>query len=127
MAVSRPSNLIIVNGVQLPCPAPGMQIVRSQAVDSGRNTNGQVVAQLVGRKLWKINNLQWNGLSASDWKQIQDALAPFFVNVTFTGDDNVRRTIMMYPGDTSGEPLFVDGVSYRNYRSCSFNLIDCGY
>ena len=56
MAIQRASDFLIINGVKFPCPAVGMQIVRSQAVDSGRNANGAVVGQLVGRKLWKIQN-----------------------------------------------------------------------
>lgn len=122
----EPSGFLIINGVKMPCPAPGFTIVRSQAVDAGRNTYGVVVGQKIGRKLWKIENLQWNGLDADQWKMIQDALAPFYVYVTFTGDDNIRHTVKMYPSDTKGEPLFLNGVAYKNYRTCSFNLIDCG-
>jgi hypothetical protein len=47
--------------------------------------------------------------------------------VTFTGDDNVRHTYTMYPGDTTGKPLFLDDIFYRNYETCKFNLIDCGW
>lgn len=50
-----------------------------------------------------------------------------FVQVTFTGDDNVRHTHTMYPGDTTGKPLFLDDIFYRNYETCKFNLIDCGW
>lgn len=125
--IARASDFIIVNGVRFPCPAPGMEIVRSQTVDSGRNVNAAVVGQKVGRKLWKINNLQWNGLDAETWKEMQDALEPFFVPVTFTGDDNVRHTYTMYPGDTTGKPLFLDDIFYKNYETCKFNLIDCGW
>lgn len=125
--IARASDFIIVNGVQFPCPAPGMEIVRSQTVDSGRNVNAAVIGQKVGRKLWKINNLQWNGLDAETWKEMQDALEPFFVSVTFTGDDNVRHTYTMYPSDTTGHPLFLDDIFYRNYETCKFNLIDCGW
>lgn len=126
MAIKRASNFLIVNGVKFPPPATGMEIVRSQNVDSGRNVNGTVVGAKVGRKIWKINNLQWNGLDAQTWKEMQDALEPFYVPVTFTGDDNKRHTVTMYPGDTTGKPLFLDGVSYKNYEECKFNLIDCG-
>lgn len=121
------SDFLIINGVNFPSPRPGMQIVNSQTVDSGRNTNNAVVGQLVGRKLWKINNLEWVGLDAATWATMKQALSPFFVPVTFTGDDNVRHTIYMYPGDTTGEPLKLDGIFYSMYRTCKFNLIDCGW
>lgn len=125
--MKRESEFLIVNGVKFPCPAPGMEIVHSQNVDAGRNANGAVIGQLVGRRLWKINNLQWGGLDADTWAEMKRALAPFFVEVTFTGDDNERHTIMMYPSDTTGKPLFLDGIFYRNYETCKFNLIDCGW
>lgn len=127
MAITRESDFLIVNGVKFPCPAPGMEIIRSQNVDSGRNANGAVVGQLVGRKMWKINNLCWNGIDAETWKTMQEALEPFFVPVTFTGDDNERHTVTMYPGDTTGKPLLLSGISYKNYETCKFNLIDCGW
>lgn len=127
MAIRQPSDFLIVNGVKFPCPAPGMEIVGSRVVDAGRNANGAVIGQLVGRKLWKINNLQWNGLDAETWAMMVKALEPFYVKVTFTGDDNERHTVTMYPGDTSGQPLFLNGVSYKNYTTCKFNLIDCGW
>lgn len=125
--VTRPSQLIIVNGIELPPPIRGFEIISTQAVDSGRNANGAVVGQLVGRRMWKLNNLQWNGLSPDDWIQIKQALRPFFVPVTFTDDENIRRTITMYPSDTTGQPYHIDGVNYSLYQTCKFNLIDCGW
>ena len=127
MAIKRASNFLIVNGVKFPPPARGLEIVHSQAVDSGRNANGAVVGQLVGRKLWKLNNLQWNALDAETWASMKKALEPFFVEVTFTGDDNKRHTITMYPGDTTSKPLFLDDIFYKKHETCSFNLIDCGW
>ena len=127
MAVKNPHNLIIVNGVALPPPIRGFEIIHSQTVDAGRNANGAVVGQLVGRKLWKLNNLQWNGLDAETWATIKQALSPFYVPVTFTGDDNQRHTVTMYPSDTTGKPYYLNGINYDVYESCKFNLIDCGW
>lgn len=125
--IARASDFLIVNGVRFPCPAPGMTIVHSQTVDAGRNANNEVVGQKVGRKLWKINNLQFNGIDAETWAEMKRALADFYVPVTFTGDDNKRHTITMYPSDTTGQPLFLDGLYYKNFVTCKFNLIDCGW
>ena len=125
--MQRASDFLIVNGVKFPCPAYGMEIVHSQTVNAGRNANNAVVGQKVGRKLWKLNNLQWNGLDAKTWAEMKEALEPFFVLVTFTGDDNKRHTIHMYPGDTTGQPLFVNGIFYKQFRTCKFSLIDCGW
>ena len=118
---------LIVNGVQFPCPVRDYEVVRSQLVDSGRNAKGAVVGQKIGRKLWKLNNLHWTGLSAETWAAMQAALEPFFVNVTFTGDDNQRHTVMMYPGDTTAKPYYLNGINYDVYENCKFNLIDCGW
>ena len=117
---------LIVNGVEFPAPQRGFQIIRSQNVDAGRNTKGEVVGQLVGRKLYKLNNLKWAGLTAEQWKAMQDALEPFFVNVTFVDDSNIEHTLLMYPSDTTGQPYWLANVGYEQYESCSFNLIDCG-
>lgn len=124
--IKNPNNLILINGVALPPPVRGMEIVTSRVVDSRRNANGTVVGQLIGRKLYKINNLQWKGLDAETWSSIQRLLEPFFVNVTFTNEHNERITLKMYPGDTAGQPYQINGVSYDFYESCKFNLIDCG-
>lgn len=120
------SNLILINGSPLPPPARGMEIVTSITVDAGRNASNEVVGQQIGRKLWKINNLQWNGLSADAWAYIKGLLAPFFVKVTFTGDDKKRHTVTMYTGDATGTPYSISGTSYEMYESCKVNLIDCG-
>ena len=125
--MKKTSDFLIVNGVKFPPPMRGMQIIHSQTVDAGRNADNAVVGQLVGRKLWKINNLQWNGLDADTWAEMKAALEPFYVLVTFTGDDNKRHTIHMYPGDTTGQPLFLDGIFYKTYATCKFNLVDCGW
>lgn len=129
MAVTKTSDFLIVNGVRFPPPIRGLEIVSSQTVSSGRNCNNAVVGQLVGRRLWKINNLQWTGLDANLWAQMRAAIEPFFVPVTFTGDDNQRHTIMMYPGDSSAKPYFLsaDKIFYKMHETCKFNLIDCGW
>lgn len=125
--ITHVSDFLIVNGMQFPPPAPGMEIISTQAVNSGRNANGAVVGQLVGRRMWKINNLQWNGLDPELWTRMRAAMEPFFIPVTFTGDDNQRHTITMYPGDSSARPLFLSDVFYRQHETCKFNLIDCGW
>ena len=61
---------------------------------------------------------------------MKSALDPFTVLVTFTGDDNKRHTIHMYPGDTNGKPLTVNQFNqlfYNEFEICKFNLIDCGW
>ena len=127
MSGRRDTDLFLkVSGVQFPAPMRDFEIVRSQLVDSGRNTNGVVVGQKIGPKLWKLNNLHWQGLDATLWATMQAALDPFFVEVDFTGDDNQRHHLLMYPGDTTGKPYYLNGVQYDMYENCKFNLIDTG-
>ena len=125
--IADSSNFLIVNGVAFPMPLVGVEIIHSQTVDAGRNANNAVIGQKVGRKLWKLNNLQWAMVDPETWKMMKDALADFYVPVTFTGDDNVRHTITMYPSDTTGKPMYVEGMSYTKFENCKFNLIDCGW
>lgn len=127
MAIKNPDNLIIVNGVKFPSPDYGLEIIHSQTVNAGRNANNEVVGQKVGRKLWKINNLKWSGLDTETWRSMKNALEDFYVPVTFTGDDNERHTIYMYPSDTTGKPLYSDGIFYEIFETCQFNLVDCGW
>lgn len=117
---------LAINGVQLPPPVRGLEIIRSQLVDGGRNSKGAVVGQKIGRKLYKLNNLKWSCLTAEQWKLIQDALEPFYVNVSFYNDSNELVTVEMYPGDTNAKPYWLGNVGYDMYESCSFNLIDTG-
>lgn len=125
--VKKESQFLIVNGVLFPPPRNTMEIVHSQVVDSGRNVNGAVVGQKIGRKLWKINNLEWAGLDPETWKRMKHALDDFFVPVTFTNDFNERITVTMYPGDVTSKPLFVKDMTYTQFEKCKFNLIDCGW
>ena len=122
----RRTELISINGVDVPAPDEGFEIQEITNVDAGRNTDGVVVGQKVGRNIWKINNLQWKSLSPKDWKALKDALKPFFVKVSFLADDNKVHTVTMYPGDRSSKPCLVSGFSYQRFRECKFNLIDCG-
>lgn len=120
------TSLIIINGIKVPCPDMGYTIEEYTNVDSARNTQGTVVGQVVGRNIWKINNLQWSSLTPQEWKTLKQALEPFFVKVTFTADDNQRHTVTMYPGNRTSTPFMVSGLSYQRFKDCKFNLIDCG-
>lgn len=124
------NDFLIVEGVRFPPPDKGFSISTSQAVDSGRNANYAFVGQKVGRRIWKIDGLQWSGLDAESWAEMKSALDPFTVLVTFTGDDNKRHTLHMYPSDTNGKPLTVNQFNklfYNEFEICKFNLVDCGW
>lgn len=117
-----------INGYELPPCKRGVSVVVATMVDSGRDANGTVVGQRVGRDQYKIDGLEWSWLTAAQWGKILSILRNFFVNVTFNDPvTNSRKTIKMYPGDRTGEPYFVtnDGTP-THYVNCKFNLIDTG-
>ena len=124
------SSFLNVNGYDFPCPRRGFSYTISTTVDSGRNANNAVIGQKVGRDLFKLDNMEWVGLSADVWKMMLKAVEPFYVPVTFedyrTGNP---ITIIMYPGDRSASPLWVDPITHiiKQYENCKFNLIDAGW
>ena len=124
------TSFLNVSGYDYPCPAYGFQYIISTVVDSGRNVNGAVIGQKVGRDLYKLDQLRWVGLSIEDRMMILKSLEDFFVPVTFEDFRTGQPiTITMYPGDRTGKPLFVDKITHMVTKdeSLAFNLVDCGW
>lgn len=119
---------LAINGYELPPPKRGVRPTVTTVVDAGRNANGAVVGQRVGRDQYKIDSLEWSWLTAEQWGQILSVLSHFFVYVTFADPvTNAPKTIKMYCGDRSAEPYWVDeNGTPTHYRNCKVNLIDCG-
>lgn len=117
-----------INGYELPPSKRGVSVVVTTVVDAGRDANGAVVGQRVGRDQYKIDGLEWPWLTATQWEHILKTLSNFFVYVTFNDPvTNGRKTIKMYCGDRTGEPYWVDGDGKpTHYIDCKVNLIDCG-
>lgn len=121
-------SFLAINDYELPPPKRGVSILVTTIVDSGRNANGAVVGQKVGRDQYKIDGLEWSWLTAEQWGKILSLLNGFFVNVSFIDPvTNSVKTIKMYPGDRSAEPYYIDSSGKpTHFRDCKFNLIDCG-
>src|SRR3712207_319029 len=101
---------LAINGHELPPCKRGVSITVSTIVNSGRNANGEVVGQKVGRDQYKIDGLQWPWLTAEQWENILRLVSPFFFNVTFSDPvTNRLKTILMYCGDRHGEPYWKIG------------------
>lgn len=117
-----------INGYELPPSKRGVSVVVTTAVDAGRNANGAVVGQRVGRDQYKIDGLEWSWLTAEQWERILKTLSNFFVYVTFNDPvTNGLTTIKMYCGDRTGEPYWVDeNGKPTHYRNCKVNIIDVG-
>lgn len=119
---------LAINGYELPPPKRGVKVIVTTVVNAGRNANGSVVGQRVGRDQYKIDALEWSWLTAIEWEHILFVLRNFFVNVTFNDPvTNSRKTIRMYCGDRTGEPYWIDDSGKpTHYRNCKVNLIDTG-
>ena len=119
---------IAINGYELPPCKRGVSIVVTTAVDSGRDANGAVVGQRVGRDQYKIDGLEWAWLTAEQWSAIQTSMKDFFFYVTCKDPvGNGTKTVKMYCGDRTGEPYWVDeDGNPTHYCNCKVNLIDTG-
>lgn len=121
--------IITVNGKEFPAPQRGLEFIVSTLVNSGRNANGEVIGQVVGRNQNKLNNLVWPWLDAQTWADMLQAFNDFFVIVRFPDmTTNTWKTLKMYPGDRSAEPYWIDPKTKMPtyYINCKVNIIDCG-
>lgn len=118
-----------VNGIELPCPSVGLEIILSDAVNSGRNANAEVIAEKVGRTNLKYNNLMWKWLTPDEWHLICSLFSNFFVTAkVWNPAENQFVTIKMYPGDRSAQVYWLneDKTTIKNFMDCKVNIIDCG-
>lgn len=126
--IGTPNPFIYINGEALPSPKPGTTLIVSTIVNSGRNANGTVVAEKVGRDLYKVDALEWPWLTPAQWGRILELFDNFFVTARIW--DMVHNqwiNLKMYPGDRSAKPYWTDdsGVPLH-YTECKVNIIDCG-
>lgn len=126
-------SFMMINGHRFPQPFRGLngevEIQVATIVDSGRNANGVVVGQKVGRDIQKINQLKWAYLTAEQWSAIlKEFDEHFFSTVTYPDPvNNSWTTRTMYCGDRSAKPyrLGPDGLPI-DYVDCKLNVIDTG-
>ena len=125
------TSFLNVNGIDFPCPRYGLTYTISTPVSAGRNANNQVIGQKVGRDIYKIDNISFVGLSNEQVHEILSVFERnFYVPVTFEDQRTGQPiTIMMYPSDRTGKPLFVDKNTHEviKQESLSFSLVDCGW
>ena len=123
------SSYILINGQEIPPPKRAVKPTVVTIVSEGRNANAEVVGQRIGRDQYKIDELEWPWLSATEWSRILKILNNFYVDVTFPDPVTNRRiTIKMYCGNRTAEPYWVDANNNPTYyRNCKVNLIDTGH
>ena len=121
-------NYLAINGVSIPYPKRGVKVTVTTVVDAGRNANGEVVGQRIGRDQYKIDTCEWAYLSAAEWQQILQLISGFYFNLTFYDPvSNGLKTIRAYCGDRSAEPYWVDSNGKpTHYINCKCNFIDTG-
>ena len=124
------NGFIKINGVVLPYPARGLQIQRSQFVDSSRNARGEVIAQKINRRIVKIDALEWKHLTASQWRTIQQQIELFEGSLEYW--DNLSgsfKTIKVYWGDESAEVHKINPSTGEvlEFINCKCNIVDMGY
>ena len=120
--------LIVIDGTSLPVPKRGMTETISTNVDDGRNAQGEMVGERVGRDIYKLDNLEWVWLNKQQWSNILKLVSGFKFHVTFPDSVNGGFcTHLMYCGDRHAEPYYINSNGdFTFYRSCKMNLIDCG-
>ena len=124
----KTGKFIIVNGIEFPYPSKEPKFINSTFVNSGRNANAKVVAEVIGREQYKIDSLKWNVLPAETWNMMCTEFAKFFITVTFPCMTTGKPiTIDMYVGDRSAIPLELDeNDNPISYKECTCNFIDMG-
>ena len=119
---------ININGVDVPSPVRGLTEITTFAVNNGRNMNGEMIGEVVGRVNYKLDNLEWRGLWRDEWIQIQQLTKDFFFIATIPDMMNGGFiTLKMYRGDASCQPYWLDDDgNFKWFESCKMNIIDCG-
>ena len=121
---------VTVNGVAFPTPAFGSgKFTISTNVNAGRNANGTVIGQRVGRDIVKIE-MSWNVLDLVDWKKIITTIGNNPMNLKvqyFDYREGAYKTCTMYAGDRSCDPYTINEDGSPTFVvNCSVKLIDKG-
>lgn len=133
--MSRPSNMFSMQaldgGTVIYIPNPDTDSAEgliSTLVNSGRNAQGVVTAQKIGRDNNKTS-MKWNYLEKEEWeKMVRFWDNNFFFNFTYYSDvAGTKITRKFYVGDRTRKPFAIDANGNPTaYKDCSANVVDCG-
>lgn len=118
-----------MNGKTLPTPAHGIAETWTQLVDSGRNTNGTVVAQKIGNRQLKFDGVVFPHLTSQQWGWVLTEIEKFEGTLTYwDARRNSMATKFVYWGDASAEPYRINPATGEvlEYINCKCNIIDMG-
>ena len=120
--------ILRINNTDVPTPIRGLNEIVSTNVNSGRNANGELVGEKVGRDIYKLDSLEWRWLTKAEWQAILQLVKDFKFTATFPDVVNGGFcTHLCYCGDRSAEPYYIDSSGdFTRYRACKMNVIDCG-
>jgi hypothetical protein len=123
--------LLTIDGTPIPTPIRGLTEEVSTNVNSGRNANGELVGEKVGRDIYKLNNMEWRWLTKDQWAQICSLVGDggnFKFQATFPDMVNGGFcTHLCYCGNRTAEPYYINNNGdFTRYKSCKMNIIDCG-
>jgi len=124
------ASFIKINGINLPVPATGLQVKRTQFVDSARNANGKVIAQKINRRILKLDKIKWSHLTADVWRTILVEIEKFEGELYFWNNlSGSFETIKVYWGDATEQVHKIDSETGEvlEYVNCTCNIIDMGY
>lgn len=115
--------------IWLPNPDnPSAENLISTLVNSGRNANGIVTAQKIGRDQEKTS-LTWSFLNKEEWEELLRFWDEnFFFKFTYYSRIKGQRiTRTFYIGDRKDKPFDIsESGEPIAYRDCSANVVDTG-
>lgn len=125
MSISFPGTY---RGLKFPAPHKGMEFLMQTAVNAARNANAEFVGEKVGRDNYKLNNLEWTGITGDQAAYILQLFNDFTCYATFVDiTTNRMHTIKMYRGDVTEVPLsFKRNGTIDIVEKLAVNIIDCG-
>lgn len=116
----------------IPFPSIGQGAFETvRIVDAGRNANGAVVGQQIGRSMDK-QNMGWRAISCEKWWEINnwfETNGMFFYCRYFSHNTGQWRTRKFYVSDIKCEPYMVNPATGipREYHNATFNVVDTGW
>ena len=97
-------------------PAIGYTEQSEQLVRSTRNAKGEVVAQLINRRLNKFDNLYWPYMSRVNLAELKQEIKKFYCDISYWDDEQeLYITRKFYWGDLSATPCEWETVRLENH------------
>ncbi len=124
-------NYIKINDVAVNTPSRGISIKRSPVIGTKTNAKGEIIAQIINnRNKIEFSALQWNYLTAAEWKVILQEISKITGKITVYDELSAKwLKITVLFGSSSETPYSVDNVTGCpiDYINCQCAVSDMGY